>query len=155
MTARPKTAPPSRTGLATAFALALGVAAGCGPDRPDVVPASGQVLIDGQPLPHGFVQVLPENARPATGPVKDGRFVLTTFEPGDGVVPGRHRVAVLASEAEGGTGQRWHAPKKYADPETSGLEIEVAEPTEDLRIELTWDGGKPFVERFQDEGTAP
>jgi hypothetical protein len=42
-------------------------------------------------------------------------------------------------------------PKKYGDSTTAGLEIEVNEPTDSLEINLTWDGGQPFVERFGQE----
>ncbi|WP_166829244.1 hypothetical protein [Thalassoroseus pseudoceratinae] len=126
---------------------------GCGgPDRPERVPVSGQVLIDGEPLTVGSVQILPENARAANGKIdSEGRFEMTTFEPGDGVVPGTHRVVVVASEAMGGTGQKWHAPKKYIDPTQSGLTVEITEPTDSLEINLSWDGGKPFVEKFDAE----
>ncbi len=126
---------------------------GCGGlDRPERVPVSGQVLIDGEPLTVGNIQILPDNARPASGKIDtNGRFEMTTFEPGDGVVPGTHRVVVVANEALGGTGQKWHAPKKYIDPTTSELTAEITEATESLEINLTWDGGEPFVEKFAAE----
>ena len=37
-------------------------------------------------------------------------------------------------------------PPKYADFRESGLVFTLTEPTDDLKIELTWDGGKPFVQ---------
>lgn len=126
---------------------------GCGDGRPERVPVSGQVLIDGQPLTHGFVQVAPAGARPATGPIgPDGRFVLTTFEPGDGCVPGQHPVAVIGVETLGPTSQRWLAPKQYASLNTSGLQVNIEGATDKLEINLTWKGAKPFEERFDAEG---
>lgn len=125
---------------------------GCGDGRPTRIPVSGQVVIDGQPLTHGFVQVVPENDRPATGEIgPDGRFSLTTFEPGDGCVPGTHKVAVIANETLDARSQKWHAPKNYMDIENSGLTITVKEPTDSARIELTWDGGEAFIEKFDAE----
>ncbi|NLE38373.1 MAG: hypothetical protein GX621_10150 [Pirellulaceae bacterium] len=50
-----------------------------------------------------------------------------------------------------GTKQRWHAPKKYADAEKSGLMVKVDSPENIVMIELTWDGGKPFVEEVDAE----
>jgi hypothetical protein len=131
---------------------AVFLAAGCGDGRPARVPASGRVLIDGEPLEYGFVQVVPEGDRAATGQLgPGGRFTLTTFDNDDGVVPGKHKVAVIATESIDASSQRWHAPKKYMSTETSELEIEVTEPTDSLEVNLTWDGGQPFVERFQEE----
>lgn len=136
-----------------AFGLLLALAmSGCGEGRPTRVKVSGQVLIDGVPLGHGFVQVIPENDRAATGTLgPDGRFTLTTFDPGDGCVPGKHTVTVIANETLNPQSQRWHAPKKYIDPTTSNLHAEVSGPTDSLLIELSWGGGAPFVERFDAE----
>jgi hypothetical protein len=138
--------------IAVGMCLIVCVVAGCGDGRPTRVPAGGRVMIDGKPLEYGFVQVVPQGDRPATGQIgPDGRFKLTTYDENDGVVPGKHKVAVISVEPLGGSSQRWHAPQKYTDTSTSGLEIEVTEPTEDLKINVSWEGGKPFVERFGQE----
>jgi hypothetical protein len=126
--------------------------AGCGDGRTQRFPVSGQVTIDGVPLEHGFVQVIPANDRPATGKIgSDGRFQLTTYEPNDGCVPGTHKVAIIANETLDPRSQKWHAPKSYMDPTTSELEVTVTEATSPLKLELTWDGAEPFVERFDAE----
>jgi len=127
--------------------LMLVVTVGCGDARPKRVPVSGHVLIDGKPLTFGFIRLVPENGRPATGEIgPDGRFTLTTFEPGDGAVLGTHPVTIFALEQLSSTRQKWHAPKKYTDPKTSGLTATVDRPTDSLRIKLSWEGGKPFIE---------
>jgi len=139
-----------RSTLLIATMALVVVAAGCGDGRPTRVPVSGQVLIDGKPLDYGFVRLMVEGARPATAQIgPDGRFTLKTFDNGDGAVPGTHPVMVLAAEPLGSTKQRWHAPKKYADPATSGLTATIDGPTDSLVINLTWNGGKPFVETIQ------
>ena len=61
---------------------------------------------------------------------------------------------MIATESINGSSQRWHAPKKYITPETSGLEIDIQKATDSLVIELSWEGGAPFVEHFGSEGTA-
>jgi hypothetical protein len=120
---------------------------GCGDGRPKRVHVSGKVLIDGQPLKIGYVQFIPQGARPAGGKIdSEGHFALTCFEPGDGAVPGVHRVTVTASEFVSSTATRWFAPKKYNDVSKSGLQQEITGPTDEVVINLTWDGGKPFVE---------
>ncbi|WP_350212981.1 hypothetical protein [Botrimarina sp.] len=122
---------------------------GCSDGRPTRVKASGRVMIDGEPLKHGSVLFVPDGGRPAAGAIdSDGRFFLTCFEPGDGIIPGKYQVQVKGTEPIGEDAQRWHAPMKYANPRTSGIEREVNESTDALLIELTWDGGEPFVERF-------
>jgi hypothetical protein len=135
--------------FAPAALLALLVIAGCD-GRPTRYKVSGQVLIDGQPLTAGQMIVVPENARRASAIIgPDGRFTLTTYDQddeGDGVVPGTHKVGISAFENVGPNAIKWHAPKKYIDPDNSGLTITVTEDTEDAVINLTWDGGKPFSE---------
>jgi hypothetical protein len=123
------------------------LAAGCGDSRPTRVQVSGQVLIDGQPLTVGNVKFVPAGSRPSSGKLDaQGRFTLTCYDGEDGVVPGRHRAQISAFEGVSGDKVKWFAPPKYADFRTSELEFEITEPTDDLKIELTWDGGKPFIQ---------
>ncbi|MEQ8208747.1 MAG: hypothetical protein RH917_02860 [Lacipirellulaceae bacterium] len=122
-------------------------ASGCSDGRPERVPVSGQVLIDGKPLSFGIVQFVPTGARPAASKLdQEGRFTLKSYDKADGVVLGTHKVMVSAKEVIGESKVRWHAPPKYADYKKSGLSFEITEPVDDLKIELTWDGGKPFVQ---------
>lgn len=133
--------------LTMCFMTVLGCDSG-----PKVVPVSGVVRIDGQPLPAGFVQVAPTNHRAATGKIDaDGRFTLTTTIPNDGCAVGTHAVAVIGTESMGPSRQKWHAPMKYTSADTSGLTITIDGPTENLVIDLTWDGGKSFVQEFGKE----
>ena len=127
--------------------LAMLVLLGCSDGRPARVAVSGKVLIDGQPLTQGIVQFVPDGSRPSAGKLdQEGRFTLTCYDGDDGIVPGTHRVMVAAKEVIGESKVKWLAPPKYADFRRSGLSFEITEPTDDLTIELTWDGGKPFVQ---------
>jgi hypothetical protein len=67
---------------------------GCGGSG--TVPVQGIVRLDGQPLRSASVQFVPEDSgRDATATTdQDGRFVLSTFEPGDGALPGNYKVVV-------------------------------------------------------------
>lgn len=135
------------------LALASLLSAGCGDGRPEIVPVSGQVLIDGKPLDRGFVRFLPNGSRASTGKIGgDGRFTLTCVEPGDGAVAGTHRVEVVASELTSATTMKWYVPKKYADSKASGVTFEISEPTSEAVIQLSWDGGKTFVETLGSGG---
>jgi hypothetical protein len=138
--------------------LAFGLAAvstcvlatvGCSDGRPERVPVSGTVLIDGKPLTKGSIMVIPSGQRPAGGSIgPDGRFMLSCYEINDGVVPGTHAVTVQATEHISERETRWLTPKKYGDAKASGLTVTIDGPTDDLKIELTWDGKQPFVERM-------
>jgi hypothetical protein len=111
------------------------------------VPVSGQVLIDGQPLTVGNVKFVPDGARASSAKLDaQGRFKLTCYDGEDGVIPGRHRAQISAMEVISASQVKWLAPPKYADFRTSELEFEITEPTDDLKINLTWDGGKPFIQ---------
>lgn len=128
-------------------ALAAIAVLGCSDGRPSRVPISGRVLIDGQPLKYGSVRFTPENARMSGGMLdSEGRFSLSCFERNDGAVSGLHRVTIAAGETLSPTKVRWHAPKKYSDLGTSGLTQEIKGPDDNLVINLTWGGGKPFDE---------
>ncbi len=142
--------PPTLAGRARSLAGAALAAvvvglAGCGDGGPPIVPVSGVVTIDGQPLTYGHVQVIPTGWRPASGRIGgDGRFTLTTTVAGDGCAVGTHPVAVLAGESLTSETMKWHAPPKYADIKTSNLTVTITGPTDDLKIELKSDGsGKP------------
>jgi hypothetical protein len=125
-------------------------AIGCGDGRPARVLVSGQVLIDGKPLSHGYIKFVPSGARPSGGYLdKEGRFTLSCYAKNDGIIPGIHKVEVDAAEPIGPDRRLWHAPKKYASFNGSGLTQEITEATDSLIINLSWDGGKPFTERIR------
>lgn len=80
----------------------------------------------------------------------DGSFQLASnsvSEEGgkEGVTPGKYKVAVTSSKIISDTNEKieWLAPNHYADTLTSGLEVNLKEATDDLVIELTWEGAEP------------
>lgn len=129
------------------FALGLVVliagVVGCGDGRPKRVAVSGRVLIDGEPVPGGSIRFVPDGERPAASELDEqGNFTLRCYDEEDGVVVGTHRVQIAAREVKPGGKVQWYAPKKYSNFRSSGLTVEVTEPTDDLVIELTWEGEK-------------
>lgn len=127
--------------LACLGLLAL-MALGC--DRgPELIPVSGQVLIDGKPLTYGAIRLVPATGRPAYSDLdSDGRFKLVTDEV-EGVAQGTHTVEIAAVEPISEYQNKYHAPEKYGSAATSGLSVTITEPTDDLKIELTWGGQRP------------
>jgi len=133
--------------------LAWLVAAGCGGRGVTLVPVSGIVEVDGEPLATGAITVAPADGRPASGMIgPDGRFTLSTFEPGDGVMPGRHKVVVIASRSLSPSRVQWLVPKSMRTLATTPLELEVTAPTEAARIEISTAGEKPEIVVVNIEG---
>ncbi len=125
-------------------AMLIAAAVGCSDGRPKRVAISGTVMIDGEPVKGGSIRFVPEGARPSSSDLDtEGRFTLRCFgdDGNDGAVLGTHRVEVAAREVIGEK-VKWYAPQEYSDFRSSGLTVEVTEPTDSLVIELTWDGKK-------------
>jgi len=117
-------------------ALLLAAAAGCGSGLPQTVRVSGRVTFDGQAPPGpGTVFFLPQEAaegfpiRPATGEYdKSGYFKAQTFEPGDGLMPGKYTMHVESWETPPsmqGPPAKSYVPKKYQSALTSGFKLDI------------------------------
>lgn len=144
----------TRTVLYCGLLVALLPLAGCtGSDRPDLVPVSGQVLIDGEPVADASLQFIPSGSRPARAKTDaQGNFTLTTFKDGDGCVPGTHQVVVVAVTNPSPTEQVLHVPEKYMNIATTDATATVDGPTDDLKVELTWGGEKgPIIRQVEPE----
>ena len=116
---------------------------GCGTGSPfDYVPVSGTVKYeDGTPIPADGVQLrfdaqdapTVENAFPRPGLARlnaQGEFdSVTSYKYGDGLIPGRHKVAI---EAGAGPGGQSIVPKEYTSIATTPLIIS----TDDAPLEI-------------------
>lgn len=131
-----------RTGGGVLLAgMTMLLTAGCGPRGPAVVPVSGQVLVDGEPLAtgiEGFIQVIPHEGRPATGAIdpQTGTFKLTTTKPDDGCVIGTHKVVIIMQQMVGQESVSL-VPEQYRNVADTDLQVTIDGPTEALRVELT------------------
>ncbi|MEO1990984.1 MAG: hypothetical protein ABGW78_03565 [Pirellulales bacterium] len=104
-----------------------------------IVPVSGTVLMDAEPLLlEGFIRVEPTDGRAATGKInpQDGSFSLTTFSQNDGCMPGTHAVSVIVNKTIGMNTVSM-VPEKYLSSETSELTVTIDGPTDALSIQLT------------------
>ncbi len=102
-------------------------------NRPKTVPVTATVTIGGSPLSDASVTFSPVSAEGpgASGRTgKDGKLTLTTYKPGDGVVPGEYRVTVI----------KVHEPDHefIEDPDDPnyGTEEEVEEEEEPVAVSL-------------------
>lgn len=128
----------------TACLAALVFATGCD-GGPQTVPVEGKVLLDGEPLTQGSVRFVSDTGRPAGSAIgEDGSFKVVSISGNDqrkivGLVPGRYRISVKATEMLGEEEDAevlWIVPKRYADTRTSGLLADIAEPTKNLTLKL-------------------
>ncbi len=142
----------NRLQLAIVLSLVCICCVGCGGggdgDRPSRVPVSGVITISGQPLAGATVVFIPvaHNYGATAMTDSDGAYELQTFDPKDGAVPGRYQVTVRKVESPVGVPateeppddddagplfvEKSLIPAKYGQPNTSGLEAQVAESGE-------------------------
>lgn len=147
-----------RSRLQVAVFLLLTTLAGCGRSAPrleieKVVPVSGTLTFQGQPLEQYEVIFYPTDGRRAAVGLTDaeGRFQLGTNKHGDGAPPGTNTISVsflsvtaedLSNAGPADKVPRLRQPKikipaKYANPETSGITQEVpGGGLPDLKLDL-------------------
>ena len=124
----------SRTPLRCGLVLGALAVLGCGQED-SLTPVRGRVFYRGQPLPGGTIVFAPDAERGGNGPLAyseiaaDGRFSLHSGAK-LGAVAGWHRVTIAPPARAVAPGQTAappavELPRKYSDPEQSGLLREV------------------------------
>ena len=169
---------------------------GCGPDNGLTMGrVSGTVTYNGQPVEFGDILFEPDSAKgnngvPSMGSIgKDGTFVMSTQESGDGVIAGYHKVGIRALDPtgvgqEGETSQadlatasgkemlanrqrqrkaqtaaiknrakndapsvsfngkvyRFLTPEKLANPQTSGIRVQISRGSNRVNFAVAEDG---------------
>jgi len=156
--------PPRRPAVAGLVAAGVLFVSGCGYDdgigrRYQV---TGTVTYNGNPLEKGTInfQATTPEGRSAGGDIQKGAYRLTTQTSGDGALPGKYRVSIVAKDVDmsnveatskkrGGAmpskkdlGKAFQTskrliPAKYETPGTSGLEAEVKEQSNTIDFPLT------------------
>src|SRR5437764_1920108 len=130
-----------RVGRLFLILLAAPALGGCATEppsqRPKVVPAHGVVRYNGKPLEGARVTFAHTTAGVSAYAVTDaeGKFTLTTFQPGDGAAPGKYQLAVIKTQeperhgakdappifrSGGAPHARAHIPQQYGNQTTSG-----------------------------------
>lgn len=126
-------------------ALCLAIV-GCGGGEIETYPIPGKLVYeDGTPV-NGATLVLQttvdEKTIDARGEAdSEGKFQLTTFEEGDGVVAGEHAVAVSSiTMGDSATPMAPSVPPVYSDFSTSGLKTTVTPETKEIVITIKRSG---------------
>lgn len=129
--------------LCVASLILLLLVAGCGPDRPTTIPVQARVTFAGGPPPaEGNLIFAPLKAaegyqlRPAFGAFNAaGEVVVTSFETGDGLVPGRYEVKVECWSVppnEENPGES-HVPASYVPQE---IEVSASDKVVELNVDV-------------------
>ncbi len=115
-----------------------------GSELKETVPVSGIVTIDGAPADRVYLYAYTKESgmKPAaetnTGP--DGTYVWSTYEAGDGLVPGQYRLAFahIPKEGKGKKAGEDLLQGKYTNPLENEfiLEVKSGEPQTDVNYEL-------------------
>ena len=94
---------------------------------PEIVPVSGVVKLDGQPLDQATVMFVPENGRTAVGLTDaSGTYRLQFTEDRWGTLPGSHRVMITTERAQsGGEGSPVIPARKELLPKKYNAETEL------------------------------
>ena len=129
-------------------ALFLAVSTGCGRDGPETVPVAGKVTLDGGAWPTAgrlyFNPLEPAAGLPRRSGTADfdtdGRFRVSSWEKGDGLVPGKYKVGVacwkVPPSMEGPPAVSYVAqPYQAAATSDKVIVIEPGSP----EVELNWD----------------
>lgn len=129
----------ARAFIICTYAAILTAIAGCGSGNGlHLAKVRGKVTYKGQPITYGTIMFEPDSARGTNGPsavgsiTRDGSFIMSTEESGDGAIVGLHRVAVVGLEAMPDAPQ-----KALPDPVTSPREFMIAKTQAGTRLNFT------------------
>jgi hypothetical protein len=119
------------------------IVVGCAQSDNGLVPVSGVVRIDGQPVRAGTVRFVPASGRPLSGTIRpDGTFELASENFQQirqvGAPPGQYRIQISAPKVVNDQLVEWKVPQRYADFRTSGLQTAIDHSHEEVAIDLTW-----------------
>ncbi|MDA7503729.1 carboxypeptidase-like regulatory domain-containing protein [Planctomicrobium sp.] len=141
-------------GLVATSGMLMGCSGDKSPDRPATTPTTGVVTYNGDPVEGATVTFKPgADGKAAFGKTDgEGKFALTTFEGGDGAIPGSYTVAVTKMEVMESNAVSMDDPNydptieepepksllpaKYADAANSGLTATVGTEPGDVKLEL-------------------
>ncbi len=140
------------------FISALLPIAGCGAENPSLVPVSGIVTMDGDPLPEVAVTFNPIGETLGNGALAgtdaEGRFKLIDVRGADGAHPGEYRISFYPTPSGGGADDPASVvssgsvglPGIVMDPNNSPVQATVPASGGEVRIALTVDGDDIQVE---------
>lgn len=100
----------------------------------NLVPVSGSISLEDEPLESGTVFFVPEEptGQPASGQINNGKFTMLTTVDARGVVAGKYAVRIESRDTPDPSPKDLYPkpgpsliPEKFTDPKTSGLSVDV------------------------------
>ena len=139
---------------ALTLATLVALFGGCDNGMPRTIPVNGHVLFDGKPPPAtGTIYfTLAKDAgagtmRPGIGDFDaEGRFSVTSFEPGDGLLPGAYKLRIecwATPPNMEGKPVKSHVPARYSDAQQNGMELTVDSAASSYELKVHVDTWKP------------
>lgn len=134
------------------------IATGCGGSNPKTIKVAGKVSYNGGPVTQGSITFQPTKtaegalSRPARGDIgSDGTYELSTFETGDGAIPGDYLVLVVTATGgptpeEPKAKETWATPERFGSPIESPLEATVPADHSGV-LELNFDLDKSYEKK--------
>lgn len=127
--------------IATLFS---GGCSGTNEDSPKTAPVTGLITYQGKSVTSGLITFHPTNGtKQASAQINgQGGFTLSTFEREDGAVFGVHKVTIKVFPEDQDVSVipekeiKYLVPRKYIDEETTPLEVEVKEESNNFTFEL-------------------
>ncbi len=130
--------------------VALATLLGCGGDPFAYVPSSGTVTYDdGSAIPapriklvfvpidppsSGDEKIAAPNGKADVENLKEGSFsAVSSHRPGDGLLPGKHKVLIVAADERGHPIDGF-IPPEYGDPKTTPVTIDTAEQPLKIKV---------------------
>jgi len=125
------------------IAIALIMQAGCRDSR-GLVPVKGKITFDGrEPPKSGRLNFAPTSAaegfprRPGQASFEsDGKFEVTSYQPGDGLTPGTYRVNVICVERDPAPVPGGFEAVSYVAPGYQGQEVVVTAGSKPMELAI-------------------
>lgn len=137
--------------LGATMLLWMVVVSGCSSSTSELVPVSGKVTLDGDPVEAAVVVFEPEGGGPLASGFSDasGWFTLTCGDQGKGARIGMNRVSITKTKLAAAQSAeeeydldeaiQWLVPAKYANNQTSRITVEVKRGMDPVKLDLRSD----------------
>jgi hypothetical protein len=134
---------PSRLAALAALVLLVCIVTGCGSKQLKTAVVRGNVTYQGKAVSKGTIMFMPASGPTASGELQaDGSYALTTYQSGDGAVPGDYTVVIMSIGERSGLPEDRNplapalVPDRFTSVATSPLRAEVKDEENTIHFNL-------------------